>query len=160
VCVVARSESKTWAMEREAGSCFVRADAPELSAEYGRHSLVIDATGAAQGLVTAVTLAGLSGRVVLIGSPRSPVGDVPLEQVHDRGIHVVGAHVRALDALARQSGVDLRARFTESFFAALEAGVSLADVIALRPPEMAAGVYRELSERASIVGLGFDWTQP
>jgi NADPH:quinone reductase-like Zn-dependent oxidoreductase len=156
--VVARSATKRWTVAGEIGSRFVLDDSPELVAERGRHSLVVDATGTAEGLTTAVQLAAPGARVVLLGSPRAALAEFPLAQVHGRGLRVVGAHVNAMHAAATLSGVDLEARLTERFFALASAGASFADVVALHRPEAAPAVYRQLARCGPTVGLAFDWT--
>ncbi len=155
--VVARSTNKHWTVADEAVTCFVLADSPEFTEERTRHSLVIDATGAADGLVTAVDLAARNGRVVLLGSPRAQLAPLPIRPIHDRGLRVIGAHVRSLRAASEQAGVDLGAELTERFFHFLSEGVSFADLIEMRAPHDAPEVYRELAERRSAVGFAFDW---
>lgn len=156
--VVAKSASKRWTVAGEVGSRFVLAGSTDFAAEQGRHSLVIDATGTAEGLTTAVRLAADGGRVVLLGSPRAPLAEFPLELVHDRGLRVVGAHVNALHAAAKLTGIDLEARLTEEFFALVSGGASFVDLVAVHRAETAPFVYRQLATSRSLVGAAFDWT--
>lgn len=156
--VVATSASKRWTVAGEVGSRFVLADSADFVAEHGRHSLVIDATGTAEGLTTAVQLAAPGGRVVLLGSPRAPLAEFPLGNVHDRGLRVVGAHVNALHAAAKLTGIDLEARLTERFFALVSGAASFVDIVAIHRPQAAPVVFRQLARCGSSVGLAFDWT--
>ena len=155
--VVAASASKRWSVANETDTRFVLAGSSEWEEERARHALVIDATGTGDGLVGAVSLAGRGGRVVLLGSPRAVVAPLPVGQIHDRGLLVVGAHVRSLHAASEQAGVDLGAPLTERFFSLLAEGVSFADLIEVRAPSDAPDVYRELADRRSAIGFAFDW---
>jgi 2-desacetyl-2-hydroxyethyl bacteriochlorophyllide A dehydrogenase len=62
--------------------------------------VVIEATGAPPVIPTALRIAGWLGRVVLLGSPRGKVEIDPYNDIHRKGVTVVGAHAATAAAVA------------------------------------------------------------
>jgi D-arabinose 1-dehydrogenase-like Zn-dependent alcohol dehydrogenase len=89
--------------------------------------LVLDVTDSADGLVTAIAATADGGRVVLLGSPRTDIADVPLQQLYDRRLRIVGAHIANLDALEEPA-------LSDTFFGLLTSGrFTVRDVLAEHP---------------------------
>jgi 2-desacetyl-2-hydroxyethyl bacteriochlorophyllide A dehydrogenase len=65
--------------------------------------LVIEATGAAASVAAATRYARPGGRVVLLGSPRTPVTFDAYFSVHLRGLSIVGAHESVIGVSQRRA---------------------------------------------------------
>jgi threonine dehydrogenase-like Zn-dependent dehydrogenase len=70
--------------------------------------VVIEATGAPEGLELAVRAAAPGATVVLLGTTRTESTSFPLDVVHARGLRVVGAHAGLLDVAGGIDGLDRR----------------------------------------------------
>jgi 2-desacetyl-2-hydroxyethyl bacteriochlorophyllide A dehydrogenase len=146
VRVVASSEAKAWGARAEPVTTFlstsqVSADSP----------LVLDVTGSADGLATAIAATADGGRVVLLGSPRTDIADVPLQQLYDRRLRIVGAHVTNLNAVEEPA-------FSDAFFDLLASGeFTVRDVLAEYPADDAPLVYRRLVTDRSFIGAALYW---
>jgi len=143
---VARSEARAWAARTEPATAIVpvgrvSADSP----------LVIDVTGSPAGLATAIAATADGGRVVLLGSPRADIADVPLQQAFDRQVRIIGAHIANLDDAEEPV-------LTEAFFDLLAAGrFTVRDVLAEYPACDAPLVYRRLVTDRSFIGAALRW---
>ena len=156
--VVAESESKRWTIRNEIPAPrFVVAD--ELrDADRQAYPLVVNATGSARGLVLSSLLAAPHGRIVLLGSPRALTAPVPVRDLQQRGVQIVGAHVQTLAARSSRDGVDHVRRLTEEYFQRLGDGLLLDDLLDHRPPSLAAEVFGQLFADRSAVAVAFDWS--
>lgn len=123
--------------------------------------VVVEATGHADGLVTAVAAAAPGGRIVLLGSQRAESSILPAETIREKRLQVVGTHVCALE---RELALGLSNGITGEADAVLDA---LADgrlcVDDLFPeddldPREATRFYLRLVRDRTIVGVSFDWT--
>jgi threonine dehydrogenase-like Zn-dependent dehydrogenase len=149
--VVATTEAKEWTVRSDAGARFVASSTGSLTDERGAYPLVVDATGAAGGLSTAVCLARDHGRVVILGSPRAQFSPLPARDMQDRGVRVIGAHITTLRQLVERD-------LTETYFRLLAGGVSFVDLIRSHAPAEAADVYDALARDQSFIAAAFDWT--
>jgi predicted dehydrogenase/threonine dehydrogenase-like Zn-dependent dehydrogenase len=120
---------------------------------------VIEAAGDPAALGVAVAAADDGARIVLLGSPRG-LTDLPLAEIREKGLSLIGAHVETLAAETRAAGEDVYRRQAEGYLDALASGLSVADLVdwALDPRE-ADAVYRELAQRRDVVGARFDWAR-
>lgn len=156
--VVARSRAKEWALRRESDTSIVL-DRELHKPLAGRHDLVIDATGAPDGLMTAVATAESGGRVVILGSPRAKSSPVPLADIHARGLQIIGAHIDTLPRRSELRGSDLDARYTEEYFSMVTSRrLWMSDVVESYAPEDAPSVYRRLATDRSFIAAIFDWS--
>lgn len=154
--VIAGSAAKGWTVDQEPNTQFVPAE--QVGSVQVRHALVIDATGTAAGLETAVAATADGGRVVLLGSPRAPTGPVPVREIHDRGLHLIGAHVDTLPDAGAMVGEDLLKAYTRQYFSLLSAGqLRMADLITVYTPGQARVLYRQLADDRSLVGAAVAW---
>ncbi|MFI9742990.1 Gfo/Idh/MocA family oxidoreductase [Streptomyces sp. NPDC052494] len=160
VRAVAASTAKAWAAEAEPGTTFRSAEAEPgttyLSAEAagGGTPLVLDVTGSGSALHTAVALAEDGGRVVLLGSPRTELADVPLRRFHDRGIDLIGAHVSRIDE-------EERTRLDDVFFDLLGRGLfTVRDVLDEYPADEAPAVYGRLATDRTLISAALRWDAP
>ena len=102
--------------------------------------LVIDVTGAPPSFPIATRLARDLGRVVVLGSPRGPVTIDLHDDVHTRGLHVIGAHASTTPRVATPQSPWSMDRNVELFFALLRAGrLAVADLVTHRFPLTGAG---------------------
>lgn len=155
---VATSDAKRWTCAGEPGTRFVALSEATLDGERGRYPLTIDATGTADGLETSVALTGREGRVVLLGSPRAESSALPVGEMQDRGIRVIGAHIGTLKTFASQQGAPVDQELTEAFFGLLADGVAFSDLIAPSSPAEARNLYEVEAQRPSFVAAGLDWS--
>ncbi|MFF4607844.1 Gfo/Idh/MocA family oxidoreductase [Streptomyces sp. NPDC001339] len=146
---VAATREKEWTTTAEKGTRFVVAG--HATASVPRAPLVVDATGTAEGLRTAMAMAADGGRVVLLGSPRVELASFPFAEVYDRGLRVTGAHIDTLHTGAEPA-------LTEEFFTMLAEGrFSAHDLLTPWAVEDAPLAYRRLAEDRSFVGAAFHW---
>ena len=156
--VLATSSARRWSVEHEAGVTF-----ETVSTDRGRprSPLVIDATGTASGLAVAVAAAEDGGRVVLLGSPRIPEAAVPVRNIYERGLCLIGAHIDTLADTAAVTGRDLLAEYTGEYFALLAEGrLTMADLVTTFTPGQAAVLYRQLVDDRSLVVAAVHWAKP
>lgn len=156
--VVATSTAKRWSVGQEPETRFVTTDAAEFGQE--RHPLVIDATGTAEGLAVAVAAAADGGRIVLLGSPRSATATVPVGEIFERRLRLIGAHIDTLPDVSAALGCDLMARYTEEFFTLIGSGrLTAADLVTIYTPKQAAVLYRQLANERCLIGAAVDWSR-
>jgi 2-desacetyl-2-hydroxyethyl bacteriochlorophyllide A dehydrogenase len=121
--------------------------------------VVIDATGAPSSFATAVRIARDLGRVVLLGSPRGSVTIDLHDDVHTRGLVVVGAHASTTPRRETSQTPWSMARNTSLFLALLAEGrVRVDDLVSHRfPLSRADEAYGLLArEREAALGVLFD----
>ncbi|OKH98992.1 oxidoreductase [Streptomyces sp. CB02923] len=146
VRAVAGSAAKAWAAETEPATTFL-----STGTVGGGTPLVLDVTGSGAGLHTAVAAAADGGRVVLLGSPRSDLADVPLRQLYDRRLDLRGAHVSRV-------GTEEENRLGNVFFELLARGLfTVRDVLAEYPATEAPAVYRRLATDRTLVSAALRW---
>lgn len=83
--------------------------------------VVIDASGDASSITAAVAATADAGTTVLLGSPRGRSERVPLAEVQQRGLRLVGAHVSALATEVKRTGVDVFSELGRTFLDGLAA---------------------------------------
>jgi 2-desacetyl-2-hydroxyethyl bacteriochlorophyllide A dehydrogenase len=157
VAVIATSRSKERVV-RSGGATLLVAGEDDERIRALRAPAVIEATGDPAALGTAVAAAGEAGRIVLLGSSRGTTREVPVLEIREKGLSLVGAHVETLAAESRLVGDDLYRREAETYLRALAGGLQVDDLVdwALDPRE-ADRAYRELARRSDITGGRFDW---
>jgi hypothetical protein len=121
--------------------------------------VVIEATGHADGLLTAVAAAAPWARVILLGSPRGESSILPARKIREKRLQIVGTHVCSLErelAMGRGSGINGEA---DVVLRMLAAGLLRVDDL-FEPdvdPREAARFYLRLVNDRRIVGARFDW---
>lgn len=118
--------------------------------------VVIDVTGAPASFPLATRLARDLGRVVVLGSPRGPVTIDLHDEVHTRGLQVIGAHARTTPRLESPHTPWTMRRNVEYFLALLQAGrLQVADLISHRLPlSQAAAAFAMLDkDRTQAMGV-------
>jgi hypothetical protein len=120
-----------------------------------RLPLVLDVTGSAEGLATAITATVDGGRVVLLGSPRADIADVPLQRLHDRRLRIVGVHIANLHDIEEPA-------LSDAFFDLLASGrFTIRDVLSEHPAHDAPlgwrGVGGGLCSGGVVVRRGCVW---
>jgi 2-desacetyl-2-hydroxyethyl bacteriochlorophyllide A dehydrogenase len=157
--VLASSRAKEWttrACRTRSAIEFFTADRAATLNE--RHHLVFDATGTASGLAVAAAATADGGRIVLLGSPRSPDGTVPAGELHTRGLSLLGAHLDTLPDVAAAAGQDLLARYSDRYFGLLADGtLTMADLATLVGAEQAPQLYQRLAGDRSLVFAAVEW---
>ncbi|WP_406455784.1 Gfo/Idh/MocA family oxidoreductase [Streptomyces sp. NBC_00876] len=149
VRAVAASAARTWSTRSEPFTVFEEPGRLE-----GGTPLVVDATDTGPGLAVAIAAAADGGRVVLLGSPRAEQAHVPLQQLHDRRIHLRGAHV------SRMTEAD-EERLSDLFFSLLEQRrFTVRDVLADYPAHKAPEVYRRLADDRAFISAVLHWDAP
>jgi predicted dehydrogenase/threonine dehydrogenase-like Zn-dependent dehydrogenase len=155
--VVATSPRAADAVARGGGRLVLAGDL-EAVADL-RCEVVIEATGDATALATAVAAGADGARIVLLGSARGGTARLPVEAIQGRGITLAGAHIDLLALRSRRGAGDERRRTAEAYLRALADGaVDVADLVgeAIDPREADAH-YRRLAARAT-TALRFDWS--
>lgn len=95
--------------------------------------VVVDVTGAPASFVAATRLARDMGRVVLLGSPRGPVTVDLHDDVHSRGLRVLGAHASTTPRQETPFTPWTMRRNAELFFALLATGrLGVSDLVSHR----------------------------
>jgi 2-desacetyl-2-hydroxyethyl bacteriochlorophyllide A dehydrogenase len=144
---VASSYAKAWAARTEPATTFLSVD--RVSADW---PLVLDVTGSPDGLAAAIAATADTGRIVLLGSPRAALADVPLQQVYDRQLRIIGAHIASLDDGDEPA-------LSQAYFDLLTSGrFTVGDVLVEYPGHEAPAVYQRLVTDRSFVGAALRWT--
>jgi predicted dehydrogenase len=135
------------------------ARAPTLAAD-----VVLEATGNAGAVTTALQAARPGGRVVLLGSSRGMTPDLDLQgSIAARGITLIGAHVSSLASNESSTGRWTRGDEAELFLELVARGrIGLSGLVTRRAsPSEANAVYAGLvGEQERGLGILFDWTGP
>ena len=133
---------------------------PSIAERMGA-DVVIEATGSAAGIVTALSAVRPGGRVVLAGSPRGTTSGFDFgRMVQERGITVVGAHVsgvaRSESSPGRWTRQDEMALFLDLIARGLLDVTHLIEKVVA--PTAANQVYGDLvSDVSPVMGIVFDW---
>lgn len=159
VVVAARSRRKEGHARAGGASRFVALDEDARALEHA-FSVVVEATGDPAAVPVAIAAAANGGRVVLLGSPRGETRELPVGELAERGVSLVGAHVATLAAEARMTGTDPRRALGTQFLELLREGrVRVDDLVTTVDPREADAFYRELAAGDALVAAVFDWTQ-
>ena len=134
----------------------VREDGPEIARLNA--DVVIEATGDPQAVGVAIAAAGDRARIVLLGSPRGVTRDLPVEQMREKRLRLIGAHVDTLD-LPGNDAKDPRREAGERFLGMVADGtLGVSDLIGPSiDPRRASVFYRELADGSHSGGAYFDW---
>lgn len=158
--VIAGSHAKEWVVGAGVDRFLSVADGMD-AVEAVAAPVVVEATGHADGLLTAVAAAAPDGRVVLLGSPRSEASTFPAEAIRRKRLHVVGTHVCSLELeLALGLGNGLTGEVDAVLEALADGSLRVDDLFRdddLDPRE-AARFYLRLVRDRGLVGIRFDWT--
>ncbi|MCM3657614.1 zinc-binding alcohol dehydrogenase [Agromyces mediolanus] len=150
---------------------FASFDTSDPADEAALHSLapdgfdvVIEATGSPMAFVPALRLAARGGRVVLLGSTRGAVPDFsPYDDIHLKGLTVVGAHVSTSprQATARDKWTEAENRRVLLELIAegrLDVASLVTDTVG---PHQASAAFDDLADRpAEHLGIAIDWSRP
>jgi len=124
--------------------------------------MVYDVTGAAPVFSSALTLLRRFGRLVLLGDTGDPTQQHLTGDLITKGLSAIGAHDSNPPARSTDHAYWSKRRMAELFFTYLSRGdMRVADLVTHRySPLEAEKAYRMLrEERASAMGVMFDWTQ-
>jgi 2-desacetyl-2-hydroxyethyl bacteriochlorophyllide A dehydrogenase len=161
VVAVDRSPARLARAQAAGADVALAADAADLAerlaaANDGRLAdVVIDATGDPAAFVAATRLTRDLGRVVLLGSPRGPVTVDLHDDVHTRGLVVVGAHASTTPRQETALTPWSMERNVRLFFAFLAQGrLAVHDLVSHRFPLTAAADAYALLERDPEAALG------
>ncbi|MEE1827737.1 Gfo/Idh/MocA family oxidoreductase [Streptomyces sp. BE20] len=150
VRAVAATTAKAWTLRAEPTTVRHEPGGPD---DDGT-PLVLDVTDSGTGLAVAIGAAAPGGRVVLLGSPRTERADIPLQQLHDRGIDLRGAHVGGLTEAEED-------RLSDIFFDLLEQRrFTIRDVLSDYPAHRAPQVYRRLATDRAFISAALRWDAP
>jgi choline dehydrogenase-like flavoprotein/threonine dehydrogenase-like Zn-dependent dehydrogenase len=129
------------------------ADVDDLHAE-----VVIEATGAPEGVELALRAAAPGAIVVLLGTTRSETVPFRLDVVQDRGLRVVGAHAGILDLPGGVDGLDRRGAAQRFLDRQADRTVSVGDLVTdrLNPVDAAALYDRLARDRKQVVPV-LEW---
>jgi 2-desacetyl-2-hydroxyethyl bacteriochlorophyllide A dehydrogenase len=122
--------------------------------------VVIDATGDPNSVSAAFEAVSNEGTIVLLGSPRGVSNAVPIAQLQERRLRLVGAHISALAIEAKRGGGDPLRELASQFLEGLAKGaITAADLAgeAIDPREVSL-MYRRLAE-GSLGSAHLDWTR-
>jgi choline dehydrogenase-like flavoprotein/threonine dehydrogenase-like Zn-dependent dehydrogenase len=121
-------------------------------------AVVIEATGAPEGLGLAVRAAAPGATVVLLGTTRAESTSFPLDVVHARGLRVVGAHAGLLDVPGGIAGLDRRGA-AQRFLDRQAAGEVRVDDLATQrvDPSAVARFYDRLAHDRTQVVPVIEW---
>lgn len=124
--------------------------------------VVIEASGSADAVPTALRLTAPHGRVALLGSSRHTTHGLPLrEHVVDREIEIVGTHISGVAKHESTAAAWTRRDETSLFLKLIGDGIvdPLPLIDNLADPSQANQVYESILEgRAPGMGILFDWT--
>lgn len=125
--------------------------------------IVVDTTGWASAVPTAMSLAADAGRVVLLGSPRGRAESVDFySDLHRRSLHVIGAHDSGIGFTARERFPWTNERVLPYLIHSMQRGRFRVDDLithVVRPerlPEMYEGL---LHRKEEFLGVVLDWRE-
>ena len=127
--------------------------------DRSRFPVVIDATGDPDALVQAVRIVDDGGDLVLLGSSRGSARPFPTDQVLDRRLTVIGAHIRAAATQPVEGNHNAVQQLGSRVIAHLAAGRLQVDdlVDEITDPREPEPLYRRLVRDPGLVGALFDW---
>lgn len=122
-------------------------------------AVVVDATGDAEAIGPALRAARDGGTVVLLGSPRGVSPDVPLRDLQERRLRLVGAHVSALATQAKREGGDPFGALARAFLEGVASGRVPAHDLSgeATDPREVGLMYARLAAR-ELDRVHLDWT--
>jgi threonine dehydrogenase-like Zn-dependent dehydrogenase len=125
--------------------------------------IVVDTTGWASAVPTAMSLAADGGRVVLLGSPRGRADHVDFySDLHRRSLHVIGAHDSGIGFTARERFPWTNERVLPYLIHAMQRGRFRVDdlITHLVRPERLQETYEGLLHRKDeFLGAVLDWRE-
>lgn len=124
----------------------------------GEPDVVVEATGVAALVNSALELARRRGRVVLLGSPRGLTEINAYKFIHSRGVTMTGAH----EGLQGFDGLPTRRELTETSLTLIAAGkIQVAPLLThVLPASQAQNAYEMLiHQQDQALGVVLDWQQ-
>jgi 2-desacetyl-2-hydroxyethyl bacteriochlorophyllide A dehydrogenase len=123
--------------------------------------IVLDTTGWASAVPTAMSLAHDGGQVVLLGSPRGKAESVDFySDLHRRSLHVIGAHDSGIGFTARERFPWTNERVLPYIIHSLQRGrLQVADLIThqVRPEQLGEMYEGLLHRKEEFLGVVLDW---
>jgi UDP-N-acetyl-2-amino-2-deoxyglucuronate dehydrogenase len=161
VAVIARSRSKERIARRGGAADFLVVGEDDSRIAALGLPVVIESSGSPEAINVAIDAAGLDGRIVLIGSPRGTTRGLAVDQIRQKRLRLIGAHVKTLETESRPTGVQRHRLHAARFLEALAAGMPIADLVGPGiDPRNAGAFYRELAaDDSRMVGAHFDWSR-
>jgi threonine dehydrogenase-like Zn-dependent dehydrogenase len=133
---------------------------PDAEPEF-QADVVLEATGSAAGISTALRCARAGGRVILMGSSRGITAGVDFERdVSTRGLSIIGAHISSVAPRESSNRRWTRRDEAELFLDLVARGlVDPRPLISRRAsPADANRVYDDLvAQKTAMLGILFDW---
>jgi len=124
-------------------------------------NVVIEATGNPQAIPLALKLASEYGRVIILGSPRGTCKVNFYQEVHRRGIHIIGAHNRTRPKFESHHGWWTQQEDDSLILKLISKGLlKVKNLITLKMSfQEARNAYMRLIEdKESILGIILDWS--
>lgn len=161
VAVIAGSRSKEGIARRGGAANLLVVGEDDRQIAALRLPVVIDASGSPEAVNVAIAAADVDGRIVLIGSPRGTTRGLAVNQIREKRLRLIGAHVKTLEIETRRTGVERDRLHAERFLEALAAGMPVADLVGPGiDPRDAPAFYRKLAaDDSRMVGAHFDWSR-
>lgn len=158
LAVIANSDQGL-ALATASGAPLLRTEADRDAIAALEADVVIEATGDPQAIAHAVAAAGEGGRIVLLGSSRGITRGLPVNEIREKRLRLIGAHVDTLDLVSDGGRGGARRRAGERFLELVAAGaVDVQDLVgAAIDPSRASVFYRELAEGVRRGPAHFDW---
>ena len=125
-------------------------------------NIVYDITGIAPVFPAAIKLLRRFGRLLLLGDTGSPGSQQLTGDVITKGLRIIGAHDGNAPSESNDYAYWDKKRMVEVFFTYLQRGDMRVDNLVTHrfSPQQAPDAYRVLrEERATIMGIVFDWTK-
>ena len=135
-------------------------------AALGGHGadIVVDTTGWASAVPSAMSLAADAGRVVLLGSPRGRADDVDFySDLHRRSLHVIGAHDSGIGFTARERFPWTNERVLPYLIHSMQRGRFRVDDLithVVRPDRLQEMYEGLLHRKGEFLGVVLDWRGP
>jgi threonine dehydrogenase-like Zn-dependent dehydrogenase len=142
--------------------CVLGVDAglgPSLAALGGEPDAVIEATGVPALVPAALAAVRSRGDVVLLGSPRGPIGVDLYKHIHRKGVALIGAHEAMLPDRA-PAGEPSRLALVEQALQWLRSGQVRTEGLVttiVRPGDLPAAYGRISADKSNILGVLVDW---
>jgi threonine dehydrogenase-like Zn-dependent dehydrogenase len=123
--------------------------------------IVLDTTGWASAVPTAMSLANDGGQVVLLGSPRGKAESVDFySDLHRRSLHVIGAHDSGIGSTSRERFPWTNERVLPYIIHSMQRGrLRVADLIThhVRPEQLQEMYEGLLHRKEEFLGVVLDW---
>lgn len=158
--VIARSRAKKEVVAASGAKAFLTTSADAERIAELRLPVAIEATGDPSALATALMSLGRGGRAVVLGSPRGRPIPFPYEDMRERHISIVGAHVSNLATEESRFGTRIREMEAAWFLNAIKRDlIDTSDIIDRSyDPSEPEFLYRRLASDRKMISAWFDWT--